>query len=78
MRSLSTDLPLTNVLRLAFLCARIPPRNVQNVVLPGSVGSANGLSIVRLSPSVRTIFRDASRSAIVRSSHRPRSPTAGQ
>ena len=78
MRSLSTDLPLTNVLRLAFLCTHIPPRNAQNVVLPGSVGSANGLSIVRLSPSVRTIFRDASRSAIVRGSHRPRSPTAGQ
>jgi len=78
MRSLSTDLPLTNVLRLAFLCARIPPRNVQNVVLPGGIGSANGLSIVRLSPSVRTIFRDASRSAIVRGNHRPRSPTAGQ
>ena len=51
---------------------------VQNVVLPGSVGSANGLSIVRLSPSVRTIFGDASRSAIVRGRHRPRSPTAGQ
>jgi LCP family protein required for cell wall assembly len=78
MRSLSTDLPLTNVARLALLCTRIPPGNVQNVVLPGSVGSANGLSIVRLSPSVRTIFRDASRSAIVRGSHRPRSPTAGQ
>ena len=78
MRSLSTDLPLANVLRLAFLCTRVAPRNVQNVVLPGSVGSANGLSIVRLSPSVRTIFRDASRSAIVRGSHRPRSPTAGQ
>ncbi len=78
MRSLSTDLPLSNVLRLAFFCARIPPGNVQNVVLPGGVGSANGVSIVRLSPSVRTIFRDASRSAIVRGSHRPRSPTAGQ
>jgi len=78
MRSLSTDLPLSNVLRLAFLCTRIPPRNVQNVVLPGGIGSANGLSIVRLSSSVRTIFRDASRSAIVRGSHRPRSPTAGQ
>jgi LCP family protein required for cell wall assembly len=76
MRSLSTDLPLSNVLRLAFLCARIPPKNVQNIVLPGGVGSANGVSIVRLSPVVRTIFREASRSAIVR--HRPASPTAGQ
>jgi polyisoprenyl-teichoic acid--peptidoglycan teichoic acid transferase len=76
MRSLSTDLPLSDVLRLAFLCTRISPRNVQNVVLPGGVGSANGVSIVRLSPAVRTIFRDASRSAIVR--HRPPSPTAGQ
>jgi LCP family protein required for cell wall assembly len=78
MRSLSTDLPLTNVLRLAFMCARIPVGNVQNIVLPGGVGSANGMSIVRLSTSARAIFRDASRSAIVRGSHRPRSPTAGQ
>jgi polyisoprenyl-teichoic acid--peptidoglycan teichoic acid transferase len=76
MRSLSTDLPLSNVLRLAFLSARVAPRNVQNIVLPGGVGSANGVSIVRLSPAVRTIFRDASRSAIVRP--RPPSPTAGQ
>jgi hypothetical protein len=78
MRSLSTDLPLTDVLRLAFLCTRIAPGNVQNVVLPGGIGSANGMSIVRLSPSARAIFRDASRSAIVRASHHPRSPTAGQ
>ena len=78
MRSLSTDLPLSNVLRLTFQCARIPAGNVQNIVLPGGVGSANGVSIVRLSPAVRTIFRDASRSAILRGSHRPRSPTAGQ
>jgi polyisoprenyl-teichoic acid--peptidoglycan teichoic acid transferase len=66
MRSLSTDLPLSNVLQLAFLCTRVPPGNVQNIVLPGGVGSANGLSIVRLAPSVRTIFRQASRSATVR------------
>ncbi len=78
MRSLSTDLPMSNVLRLAFLCTRIPAKNVQNIVLPGSVGSANGLSIVRLAPSVRSIFRDASRSAMVRANHRPGSPTAGQ
>jgi LCP family protein required for cell wall assembly len=66
MRSLSTDLPLSNVLRLAFLCTRIPPGNVQNIVLPGSVGSAGGKSIVRLSSSIGTIFRQAERSAIVR------------
>jgi polyisoprenyl-teichoic acid--peptidoglycan teichoic acid transferase len=65
MRSLSTDLPLSNVLRLAFFCTRIPPRNVQNIVLPGGVGSAGGKSIVRLSPAVRSIFRQASRSAHV-------------
>ena len=35
MRSLSTDLPLSNVLRLTFQCARIPAGNVQNIVLPG-------------------------------------------
>jgi polyisoprenyl-teichoic acid--peptidoglycan teichoic acid transferase len=66
MRSLSTDLPLSNVLRLAFLCTRIPPGNVQNIVLPGGVGSADGKSIVLLSPSIRSIFRQAARSAIVR------------
>jgi LCP family protein required for cell wall assembly len=66
MRSLSTDLPLSNVLRLAFLCTRVPPGNVQNIVLPGGVGSAGGKSIVVLSPSIRSIFRQADRSAIVR------------
>ena len=66
MRSLSTDLPLSNILRLAFLCTRIPPGHVQNVVLPGGVGSAGGKSIVRLSPSIRAIFHQAARSATVR------------
>jgi anionic cell wall polymer biosynthesis LytR-Cps2A-Psr (LCP) family protein len=60
MRSVSTDLPLSDVLRLALLCSRIPPGSVRNIVLPGSVGSAGGLSIVRLG-SVAPIFHDASR-----------------
>jgi polyisoprenyl-teichoic acid--peptidoglycan teichoic acid transferase len=60
MRSISTDLPLSDVLRLALLCSRIPPGNVRNVVLPGSVGSAGGLSIVRLGnagPMIRELSR---------------------
>jgi LCP family protein required for cell wall assembly len=60
MRSLSTDLPLSDVVRLALLCSRVAPANVRNLVLPGGVGSAGGLSIVRLG-NVRPIFQDASR-----------------
>jgi polyisoprenyl-teichoic acid--peptidoglycan teichoic acid transferase len=60
MRSVSTDLPLSDVVRLAMLCSRIPPGNVRNVVLPGSVGSAGGLSIVRLG-NVGSIVRDLRR-----------------
>ena len=60
MRSISTDLPMSDVVRLALLCSRIPPGNVRNVVLPGSVGSAGGLSIVRLGnvgPTIRALSR---------------------
>jgi polyisoprenyl-teichoic acid--peptidoglycan teichoic acid transferase len=60
MRSVSTDLPLSDVVRLAMLCSKIPPGNVRNVVLPGSVGSAGGLSIVRLG-NVGPTIRDLSR-----------------
>jgi polyisoprenyl-teichoic acid--peptidoglycan teichoic acid transferase len=60
MRSVSTDLPLSDVVRLAMLCSRIPPGNVRTVVLPGSVGSAGGLSIVRLG-NVGSIVRDLRR-----------------
>jgi LCP family protein required for cell wall assembly len=60
MRSISTDLPLSDVLRLALLCSRIPPGNVRNVVLPGSVGSAGGLSVVRLG-NAGPMIRDLSR-----------------
>jgi polyisoprenyl-teichoic acid--peptidoglycan teichoic acid transferase len=59
MRSVSTDVPLSDVVRLALLCSRIPPGNVRNVVLPGSVGSAGSLSIVRLG-NVGPIVRDLS------------------
>jgi LCP family protein required for cell wall assembly len=79
MRNLSTDLPLSNILQLAYLCTKIPLKNVQNIVLPGGTGAAGGLSIVNLNMAqTRLIFNDAKPDAIVSKNHVPRSPTAGQ
>ncbi len=78
MRYLSTDLPLTSILQLAYFSTKIPPKNVQNIVLPGTTGTVGAQSVVLLSPTIKTIFTDLKPDAIVSKTHLPPSPTAGQ
>jgi LCP family protein required for cell wall assembly len=58
-REVKLDMPFTEQLRLALVARRIPPRNLQNVVLPGGGGTAGGASIVRLAPGARRLLADA-------------------
>ena len=79
MRNLSTDLPLTNILQLAYFSTNVPLKNVQNIVLPGTTGNVGSQSVVHLNTAqAKVIFDDAKTDAIVSKSHVPRSPTAGQ
>jgi LCP family protein required for cell wall assembly len=76
VRNLDTDLPLGELVDLAFTASRIGMKDVRNVVLPGGTGSVGGLSVVTLSMgTARAIFRDAKVDGALRPANVPRSPT---
>jgi LCP family protein required for cell wall assembly len=51
-----SDLPFPELLRLALLATKLPPRALRNVVVPSVAGSAGGASVVRLQPSAYSLF----------------------
>lgn len=52
-----SNVPVTELLRLATIAHRIDPKRLRNVVLPGRAGSAGGASVVLLAPHAADIFR---------------------
>ena len=57
MRNVLTDVPLPELLTLAFTASDIGPKRVTNLVAVGSIGSAGGASIVDL-PSPHPVLLD--------------------
>lgn len=47
---IETDLPFSEVLNLGFIALQIKPKNVTNIVMPGTTGAAGAASVVFLSP----------------------------
>ena len=78
LRNVQTDLTTQEVLNFAFTALSINPTHVQNMVAPGSVGTSGSLSIVNLSPSNTTLYKDLADDGIVEKKNVPPSPTAGQ
>jgi LCP family protein required for cell wall assembly len=75
-RNVQTEAPLDEVLALAFTCTLVNPKQVENVVAPGSTGMAGGTSIVNLSSEAQTIFDDMKRDGLVSKRNIPPSPNA--
>jgi LCP family protein required for cell wall assembly len=57
LRNVTTDVPLGELLTLAFAAADVGPKRITNLVAVGSVGSAGGASVVNL-PSPHPVFED--------------------
>lgn len=57
MRNVVTDVPLQELLTLAFTSSEIRPKRITNLVAVGSIGSAGGASVVNL-PSPHPVFQD--------------------
>ncbi len=75
-RNMSTDLPVAELVDLAFGVTGLRTRDVRNVVLPGGTGTIGGKSVVTLAMSTaRTIFADAKADGALRGGNVPRSPT---
>ena len=64
LRNVATDVPLDQLLTLAFTANEIPPKRVTNVVAVGGIGSAGGMSIVNL-PSPNPLFQDVARDGVI-------------
>jgi polyisoprenyl-teichoic acid--peptidoglycan teichoic acid transferase len=76
LRNVETEVPVDEVLALAFTCSAIPPGRVVNLVVPGSTGTAGSQSIVNLSSKAGTIFADLKKDGIVSRGNIPPSPNA--
>lgn len=57
---LYTDLNPEQLLTLSMAALDVDPQQVKNVVAPGKVGTANGASVVRLTPDAAKLFADLS------------------
>ena len=76
VRNMDTDLPVDELVDLAFTASGIRFGAVRNVVLPGGTGTIGGRSVVVLSMgTARAIFADAKADAALRPANVPRSPT---
>ena len=76
VRNMETDLPVDELVDLAFTASGIRFGAVRNVVLPGGTGTVGGRSVVMLSMgTARAIFADAKADAALRPANVPRSPT---
>lgn len=76
VRNTESNLPVDELVDLAFTASRIRFANVQNVVLPGGTGNVGGLSVVQLSMgTARAIFADAKADGALRRGNIPPSPT---
>jgi LCP family protein required for cell wall assembly len=51
-----TDIPVTELIRLALLATQVPPAKLNNVVAPGVPGSAGSASVVRLTSGASALF----------------------
>ena len=76
VRNMDSDLPVDELIDLAFAATGIRFNAVRNVVLPGGTGTVGGRSVVVLSMgTARAIFADAKTDAALRPGNVPRSPT---
>ncbi len=76
LRNIQTDVPLSELLLLAFTAYQIKAAHVQDIVLPGSTGMQGSQSVVYIDASAQTIFADLAKHGVVSPKHLPESPTA--
>jgi LCP family protein required for cell wall assembly len=76
LRNLETDIPLDQLLALAFTMTELNAKQVVNAVAPGSTGMAGSSSIVNLSPEAEAIYRDMAKDGLIGKNNVPPSPNA--
>jgi hypothetical protein len=74
LRNLQTNVPIDELLALAFTASTINPKHVTNVVAPGTNGMAGNSSIVNLTSQATTIFHDLANDGLISKKNVPPSP----
>jgi LCP family protein required for cell wall assembly len=78
-RNMRSDIPVTDLIDLAFDVTSLRSKDVRNVVLPGGTATIGGKSVVTLSmTTARRIFADAKVDGALRKGNVPRSPTGAR
>jgi len=76
LRNIQTDIPLTQLIDLAFTTYHIKVRDVQNITLPGSTGMQGSLSVVYISSTAAKIYQDLKPDGVLSKANVPPSPFA--
>lgn len=77
LRNMRTDVPIDQLLRLAFTASTLNPKRVANVVLPGGTGMAGGTSVVNLEQAaLQAIASDLADDGLLSKANIPPSPNA--
>jgi polyisoprenyl-teichoic acid--peptidoglycan teichoic acid transferase len=75
LRNAQSDVPLDELMSLAFTATTVNPKRVVNIVLPGSVGMSGTASIVNLNQTeLQTISRDLESDGLLKRANIPPSP----
>lgn len=78
MRNVETDLSLDELIRFGFAATAFDPKKVDNIVVPGSIGTEGEQSVVYITAAARPIYADMEKDGIVARKNLPPSPTAGE
>lgn len=76
VKNVESEVPLDQILALAFTVTKIDPKHVENVVAPGTTGSIGNISTVNLTSEAQVLFADLARDGIVSKKNLPPSPNA--
>jgi polyisoprenyl-teichoic acid--peptidoglycan teichoic acid transferase len=75
LKNAQTEIPLDELMTLAFTGTTLNPKRVVNIVIPGNVGMAGGTSIVTLDQTaLEAISRDIANDGLVSAKNAPPSP----
>ncbi|MFL5735739.1 MAG: LCP family protein [Actinomycetota bacterium] len=70
MQNLQTDLPLSEVISLAFTATSINPKNVSNAVVPAHVGMQGAESVVFIDSSAKALYNDLKNDGILQKTYK--------
>jgi hypothetical protein len=65
LRNVETDVPLDELMTLAFTTVDLPPNRLTNLVAVGSIGTVGSMSVVNL-PAPHPVFEDVAADGFVK------------